>query len=329
MVLCTDNSVFMLSKENTQSIKGLSAIMVLFSPLSTSLSFGNRYLTVFLASFGYLACATFFFLSGYGLEISFSKVDYHKSFFKNKIVPYFIIYLIIALTYFCYHLAIGNSTTFNLILRTFSFGDTFIANGWYLQVQFYLYVLFWIVYLLFSNRRSVRICCIFAVLICYCIICYCCRISEFWYISIISFPIGCCFAGNRNKSKVIIRFFAAVLFVITYLATYLIGNTLLRTILYIFSSSSFSVALSFIVMLRWLKPILSVFKMLSTYSFGIYVMQGLAIDFFAKNIIGIVPSFKYALCVIIVTFIISIPFTIMQRKVYDIFRSYDKKKQYN
>ena len=63
-----------LSKERTVALRGILALMVLICHLHARVElFSNSILGTLFASFGYLAVAVFFFLSGYGLTESYKK----------------------------------------------------------------------------------------------------------------------------------------------------------------------------------------------------------------------------------------------------------------
>lgn len=80
-----------LSKEQTDCLKGLFAILVLVHHLyQHSGLISNLYLGVLFNSLGYFAVAIFLFLSGFDLEISYKKngQEYLRGFVRSKIIPF-------------------------------------------------------------------------------------------------------------------------------------------------------------------------------------------------------------------------------------------------
>lgn len=91
-----------LSKEKTNLLKGIFAIFVVIHHVRACMvTLNNTYLGMILTASGYLSVAMFYFFSGYGLErqyqINFKK--YVDSFFKNRIVSFYILYLFVLSIY--------------------------------------------------------------------------------------------------------------------------------------------------------------------------------------------------------------------------------------
>lgn len=102
MRLLFKRSVEYLSKENTNLLKGVFALIVVSAHCRNEMiSLNNTYLGMILTASGYLAVAMFYFFSGYGLEKQYqiNKKRYIDSFFLNRIVAFYILYILILSIY--------------------------------------------------------------------------------------------------------------------------------------------------------------------------------------------------------------------------------------
>ena len=146
-----------LSRENMDCLKGIFAVCVLIHHLfQYSGLFRRTILGSILQLLGSWSVAIFFFFSGYGLLVSYKKSgeNYIKKFFKNKIIPFYTIICLLIVIYLVENIILGKVVTTLQIIKSFSFGGTIIGNGWYLQVQLLLYVLFYIItyYIKFKDK---------------------------------------------------------------------------------------------------------------------------------------------------------------------------------
>ncbi len=95
-----------LSKDNTDSLKGVLAILVLACHLRGQLSCLNDTIVgQILTVSGYLAVSVFLFLSGYGLQTSYEKKgnEYIAGFQKQRILPFYCTYLFAVFIWFMMH----------------------------------------------------------------------------------------------------------------------------------------------------------------------------------------------------------------------------------
>lgn len=144
-----------LSRENMDCLKGIFAVCVLIHHLFQYSGLFRRTI-LGLQLLGSWSVAIFFFFSGYGLLVSYKKSgeNYIKKFFKNKIIPFYTIICLLIVIYLVENIILGKVVTTLQIIKSFSFGGTIIGNGWYLQVQLLLYVLFYIItyYIKFKDK---------------------------------------------------------------------------------------------------------------------------------------------------------------------------------
>lgn len=135
-----------ISKNDSAYIRGICAITVLLSHIIAYSGIGNSSKIVFLiiGMMGYLPVAIFFFLSGYGLMVSYQAkgIKYIDSFLIKRVIPYYIKYLMISLLYLLIRVLLNNEIELSLLIKTVLYGGTIVKFGWYLQTQLVLYLIF-------------------------------------------------------------------------------------------------------------------------------------------------------------------------------------------
>lgn len=96
------NNLKYLSKENVDLLKGFFALcVVIHHARACMIILNDTYLGMILTASGYLSVAMFYFFSGYGLEKQYqlNEKKYINSFFKNRIVAFYILYILILSIY--------------------------------------------------------------------------------------------------------------------------------------------------------------------------------------------------------------------------------------
>lgn len=77
----------------------------------------------------------FLFFSGYGLTAQAKRREnYVKDMWKTRILPTYVIYLLVAAVYFLAVFLTGSLLSTSNLIRTFFFGGTVVRNGWYYPV---------------------------------------------------------------------------------------------------------------------------------------------------------------------------------------------------
>lgn len=270
-----------LSRQTTNSLKGLFALMVLISHLHARVEiFSSSVIGTAFSACGYLAVSGFFFVSGYGLSAGVQqKKDYIKQFHSKKILPYYAMCVGVILIYFLRDLLLTGSIDWPVFIQSFFFGKTIVDMGWYLQTQLVLYLLFYIAFRCFRNGlRSLAV-----LTVCYCVVCMLWGMSSFWYESVVCFALGAFCAANITKIVLFLKnrkrtlFCSGMLFVLL-LATMLFGSKailpkLLRTSIKMGSALCFTSLLVLVVSLIKIENPVTDF--LGKYSFEVYALQGL------------------------------------------------------
>lgn len=147
-----------LSRENTNSMKGLFAVSIIFCHLSELPYVESFY---FFRGTGSLAVSMFFFLSGYGLMCSYEKNGLNN-FFKKRISTVLIPFLFVQLFSFIlfYYLPGVQGLTEetycikNLLLKFIKTGRTLTVNAWYVYEILLMYLEFWLAFKIGSKNKK-------------------------------------------------------------------------------------------------------------------------------------------------------------------------------
>ena len=167
-------------------------------------------LNVFL-SMGYMLVAVFLFCSGLGLYKSYkTKPDYLKGFFRRRILPVVVAFYLSEWLYTVIRLLSGERMDLTKVLWYLSGLHMANVNSWYAIVIPFFYLAFWAAFR-FCKKEGLAIFWVFLFTLAYTVLGslidhqddWWMR-GEWWYNSIILFPLGLLFAKYEEK---ITRFF--------------------------------------------------------------------------------------------------------------------------
>lgn len=311
-----------VSKENTLCLKGICAVMVLvhhiYQNTAAELGFASR----ILDDFGFLAVSFFFFISGFGLMSRYMQTngEYVNGFVKNRIIPFYADYLMIAAVYALFCVFAHIRITARLALLTLTFGDTVVKYGWYVQVALLFYIVFYFSAAVFKSPG--KVCAAGLVLVCaYFVACYAVKFGDWWYVSVkavFAYPLGMFFAlcGERimrildsRKRLTAAALMSLCLFLAVY-GSYRIFPAAPEMVRFTLCSVVFPCTLILLTSLFDIRC--AALRFLGGISYEIYVLQGLFLMLFHSDIIYIENSVLYiaASCVCILTFSVSVKFLI-------------------
>lgn len=97
----------------------------------------------FMQSLGYY-CVSLFFISGYGLLLSFNRGEYLQTYQRNRVLLIFVINAILVILYIIEKYILGIEVTCDNILMSLTYGGDIVENGWYLLCIILFYELFYI-----------------------------------------------------------------------------------------------------------------------------------------------------------------------------------------
>lgn len=279
-----------LSLDCCNCLKGIFALCVLVHHLyQHSGLFRASLVGTGLQALGYLSVACFFFLSGYGLYVSYIKKGetYIREFFKKKIVPFYIVILLLSVIYAAEGVALGQTYSVGILLKSLTFGGTVIGKGWYLQVQLLLYLCFWLTFRTVKNRRY-GILWIYGECLLFCLIMYGLGYRSTWFESVFAFAAGmtwCELAARKrapgNKVVALGCGMEFVLFCAVLFGSFLVKNSVAALILKMLSAVLFAVLIAAATKLIRVEN--GITRWLGRYSFEIYVCQGLPLVLFHSS----------------------------------------------
>lgn len=274
------NKNIYLSKENTQCMKGIFAVCVLIHHLyQYSGFFHGTYLGAIFQSLGYFSVAMFFFLTGYGLMLSSQKDGYMDSFLRKRVFALYSFYVVLIALYAIYNFFLNGTFSVSLLLQSFFIGGTVVTLGWYLQVTFFVYLLFWAVYKVFDKLLN-QLVAFTACLVAYGFVCFFAGMSTTWYVSVLCVPLGMMWFLYKKKLDELLTKRKAVfvvvgggLCVVAYAASKILpfSSILLAASCLFFVVVSISIAFA----LQNTAVVCNGFtKLLGRYSLEIYISQG-------------------------------------------------------
>lgn len=128
---------FKLSKDKSNTIKGIAILMLLVHHYS-GMEFAYNAFS-FCKSFGPIICASFFFISGYGLAVN--RHRFNRLYWIKRLLSILIPFWVSNMIYIGYELVMGNISANASRLATDFLGITLI-NGhcWFLQILLLFYL---------------------------------------------------------------------------------------------------------------------------------------------------------------------------------------------
>ncbi len=301
-----------LSKESTKCMKGIFAIFVLVHHLyQYSGFFRGTYLGEIFQAMGYLSVGMFFFFTGYGLMFSTrNKKNYMNDFLSKRFLPLYAFYVVLIFLFTLYGILLGNGFSITLFVKSFLFGETIVPLGWYFQVAFLVYLLFYFIYRLFKDSKT-QVFILTVCLILYCIISNYCGLVTTRYESVFCVVLGMIFLLEKeriddifNKKALLIMLCSGLLFSICLIGSYIFP---LRIMFKIASTLLFAIATISLAFLLQNTSIVcnKLTAILGVYSLEIYVSQGFMLVLRKAANFHIDNPYIFVLCTILGTFAIS------------------------
>lgn len=310
-----------MGPEQTTAVKGIFAVFILMSHMSSNLQFDARVDTLtrgIIAMIGQLMVTMFFFYSGYGiLEGYRKKANYAHGFLKNRFLKVLLHFDLALVLFALMGLILGNRYTATDYLFCW-FGWTGIGNSnWFIfdTLVFYL-IVYAAMGICHKFSKNQTLFCLIATVLCavFWFILYRVKGPEsWWYNTIFCFPMGLWYSAyqeriNKLCRKPVLWGIGLVLTAVVFYVLYSSGNEVLYTL----CSALFCVVLAMITMrVRICNPVLT---WLGVNSFSIYILQRLPMMLFSKLGLQSHP-YLYVLLVVAVTLPISAAFTWLLRKV--------------
>ena len=295
-----------LSKNTTVEIRGVSMLLIIFAH---AVSQGDITLyTFFFSVSAILGVSICFFVSGYGLYMSYlNKNDYLKGFLLTKIPRILIPYLISYLLYIVIQFVEGDKPSILSVGKDFVLLEMGGLLLWYLKIQLLLYVFFYISFK-FIKSEKIKIISLCFMTVIYYIVIKTCGFESYWYNTCLFFPLGIILGKRKDWLVSIIK--RKITFIISF-------AILLLTFLFIFKFGRMNIdyIIDNVYMLSFLLFITCLFcryngsillECIGKYSMEIYLIHILLLKY---NLFGYFNSnsgISYMI-LLAVTILISIP----------------------
>lgn len=303
-----------LSKNVTNCLKGIFAIMVLCHHLyqRSQILKGTPYGAPF-QFMGAWAVAMFFFFSGYGLMASYKSKgqSYISEFPRKRILPFYIICIILIAIYSVQKYIIGYSITPKAIFDSFFFNKTVISNGWYLQSILLLYIVFYITFILpIKDNSKIFVMMIFTFL--YIFMCRKLQLSLTKYEAVFCFNFGMLWCKWKEKIDLVLvphRILALIIssaaFAMSMMVFFLSNNQSIKDIAKMISPIAFNAfgisAVAVIIGING-KIIDNAFtREFGKISLEVYVLQGFFINLFHCDYLYVHNAYLYVIFVALCT----------------------------
>lgn len=330
-----------MGKDPTTSIKGIFAIIVLFSHMrgyvALSDSFLDQSYNQVLNFIGQLMVAIFFFYSGYGIIKSYtSKPDYSKNFFRCRLLKTLTHFDIAVLFYLLLSLATTVVFGWTRPWEDYVFawvGWTSLGNSnWFIFTTLALYLITIPSFFLAEkiNKRKELLITIFVTILSVALWIVLAIFKEsWWYDTLFCYVFGMWFAliadkiNQLFKEKPIVHYSAIAVSLVSFAATYYAYRTLFsHPALYSVCSCLFCITLVLVTsVVKINNPIL---LWLGKYSFSIYILQRLpmmVMTYLPFNL----PSYLFAVLAIVGILVLAFIFGFIYKKIDNWFF---KPKQY-
>ena len=190
---CLENS---LRKDATLAVRGAGMLFIVFTHMAKANICKATYFFYVSGAVGVAAC---FFVSGYGLHMSYTnKPNYLKGFWKGKLfrllLPYVAAYgLYVLLTAVRGNPMTAADTAYHFFTITLP-GVTF----WYMKIQLLMYAAFYVSYRFLKSTRM-KIAGVFFIAAVYILAAFKAGMASFWYNSCLFFPLGLVLAEYRER----------------------------------------------------------------------------------------------------------------------------------
>lgn len=241
-----------------------------------------------ICNVGHLAVAGFFFLSGYGMTVSFyNKPNYLKHFVRKKVKSVLLPYWIINVLFVILEITINKSRDYWKMALSFVFPNI-NTYAWYIFAIFAFYLVYYFL-LKYVGRYKNRFL-FLAIFTCiYCIFMFVTKLGSWWYISSFGFIIGTFVAEKKDycrklcQKKWLLFLMATILFVILHIITSdIVLQPRMEVLIKLLLATLFAIVIPYNRMHWYLKS--NVFNYLGRISMPIYLFQGIFIKYIATNI---------------------------------------------
>lgn len=301
--LTRKSPITILSKDKSNAVKGVLAILIVFHHFSTTCDISS--FSEF-RRWGSIIVSVFFFMSGYGLgrSLTLKGKAYLSNFLNHRLWKSVILPYAIALIIFLVYLNVDVPDASTLV-RDWSRGFTLLPNAWFIVALALMYLGFY-----FINKTSVRchVVKMFLYTLVYIIIVYSIGFERCWYVSVIMFPLGMLYADKENELVTLLNRFRARIWLIPLMmgitCTCFIMQTIISSIV---AYMALTIALVFVMTSIEVERIgkIGLFSFLSAISYEIYLCHGVAMKMCRGKYLNITEDWMFVIAVVVLTLILA------------------------
>lgn len=322
-----------LDIESTTGLRGILAITIVLHHMSEKIDSG--YVFPYFQHLGYLVVAVFFFLSGYGLLVSYKKKgkNYLKGFLKKRVLYLLIVYLIVSAIYIVFDIIIGKEMSVKRVLTGIFFSsDPIAVNSWYILVQLILYLFFWIVFSLEKPSRKTKILIMTMLVALLAVVYRLVNYYPYWYISNFAFVFGMLWAEKKvwidkilGKHYILCLFFSVLCFALFSAVPLMFEHfgydlEAIRLIFRMLSSVAFSALI--IVALKFIKPTGRLLKFLGGLSLEIYLLHAMVyISLRNRKYLWVENEFLWVVLTIVITIALAWASNLLNKKISSVLKN--------
>lgn len=301
--LTRKSPITILSKDKSNAVKGVLAILIVFHHFSTTcdISCFSEF-----RRWGSIIVSVFFFMSGYGLarSITLKGKVYLSNFLSHRLWKSVILPYAIALIIFLVYLNVDVPDASTLV-GDWSRGFTLLPNAWFIVALALMYLGFY-----FINKTSGRchVVKMFLYTLVYIIIVYSVGFERCWYVSVIMFPLGMLYADKENELVTLLNRYRARIWLIPLMMGITCTCFIIQTIISsIVAFMALTIALVFVMISIEVERIgkIGVFSFLSAISYEIYLCHGVAMKMCRGKYLNITDDWMFVIAVVALTLILA------------------------
>ena len=301
--LTRKSPITILSKDKSNAVKGVLAILIVFHHFSTTCDISS--FSEF-RRWGSIIVSVFFFMSGYGLgrSITLKGKVYLSNFLSHRLWKSVILPYAIALIIFLVYLNVDVPDASTLV-GDWSRGFTLLPNAWFIVALALMYLGFYFINITSARCQVVKM---FLYTLVYIIIVYSIGFERCWYVSVIMFPLGMLYAEKENELVTLFNRYKARIWLIPLMMGITGICFIMQTVVSsIVAFMALTIALVFVMTSTEVERIgkIGVFSFLSAISYEIYLCHGVAMKMCRGEYLNISDDWMFVIAVVALTLILA------------------------
>lgn len=273
-----------LSLKNTNALRGMCALIV---AMQHTCAYQHDKWTAPFLYIGFLATSIFFFLSGYGLMYGIeNKKRYLKSFLKKRLCTVLIPYLFANVVYLCIRQSLGLEISLTEFVEMYKKGEPYVSFSWFIISIMYFYVLFYVVFNVFTKNIAVFLMIPGSILYMYLVKSI--GFDYHWYTTVFCFSGGVIWYRYRKTLTQIARNQGFLKILLMFLITFALLFATFKNIYFYIAGSNITALCFQITMMLVLQKVRIhnfVLEYLGKVSFEFYILHGIVIKIFNEYIV--------------------------------------------